>query len=191
MIRSWVVLVMTLLPLVLVMMLSMAVQAAPFGDKKDVAYAKSLWNALERAHLVGDGAIQTVPYAGQPPHGMVLQTLESTLTVHNNQAGPRGDTGVVIVKRNFGGEGITTEVVANNPDQHLMAVTVMFKRPGYDPDNQNWFWAKLKPDGEIHVNPKNMKLVGRVAKGMDQGCIACHKAAQGGDYVFNHDRYKN
>jgi len=35
-----------------------------------------------------------------------------------------------------------------------------------------------------------MKLAGRVAKGAPTGCIACHKAAPGGDYIFNHDRYK-
>ncbi len=173
------------------LVLSLAVQAAPFGGNDDVSYATSLWNALERSKLVGADAIQTVPYAGQAPHGSVLQTLESTITVHNNQAGPHGDTGIVIVKRNFGGENVTKETVANNPDQDLMAITVMFKRNGYDADTQDWFWAKFKPNGMLHVNPKNMKLAGRVAKGMDKGCIACHKAAQGGDYVFNHDRYKN
>lgn len=172
------------------LLLSGAAQAAPFGDKEDISYANSLWKALERTHLVGSDAIQTVPYAGQPPHGKILETLESTVTVHNNQAGPNGDTGVVIIKRNYAGEDASKESVANHPQQYLKAVTVMFKRQGYDPDAQDWFWVKFKPNGELHVNPKNMKLAGRVAKGMDQGCIACHKGAQGGDYVFNHDRYK-
>ena len=45
------------------------------------------------------------------------------------------------------------------------------------------------PEGSLDQNPKGIPLAGRVAKGMDQGCIACHKAAPGGDYVFNHDRY--
>ena len=176
--------------ILMVLMLSNAVQAAPFGSNEDISYANSLWKALERANFVGPDAIRTVPYEGQAPHGKILETLESSVTVHNNQAGPNGDTGVVIIKRNFGGEDVSKENVANHTDQYLKAVTVMFKRKGYDPENRDWFWVKFKPNGELHVNPKNMKLAGRIAKGMDQGCIACHKAAQGGDYVFNHDRYK-
>lgn len=34
-----------------------------------------------------------------------------------------------------------------------------------------------------------MALAGRVAKGADQGCIACHQTAEGGDYVYTHDRF--
>ncbi len=34
-----------------------------------------------------------------------------------------------------------------------------------------------------------MKLAGRVAKGKPKGCIACHRGAAGGDYVYTHDRY--
>lgn len=176
--------------LAITLVLTVNAQAAPFGGTDDQSYAKSLWSALERAHLAGPDAIQSVPYQGQPPHGTLLVTLESTLTVHNNQADPNGDTGIVIVKRNYGGDGVSKEAVANNPAGYLKAITVMFKRKGYDPDNQDWFWAKFKPNGELHVNPKNMKLAGRVAKGMPQGCIACHQGAQGGDYVFNHDRFK-
>jgi hypothetical protein len=44
-------------------------------------------------------------------------------------------------------------------------------------------------DGSVLKNPKGMSLAGRVAKGMPQGCIACHTGAPGGDMVFNHDRY--
>ena len=32
-------------------------------------------------------------------------------------------------------------------------------------------------------------LAGRVAKGAPKGCIACHRAAPGGDLVFNNDRF--
>jgi hypothetical protein len=66
----------------------------------------------------------------------------------------------------------------------------MFKRKGYDGDNKDWFWVKFKPDGSLHKNPKGMQLAGKVAKGMPKGCIACHKAAPGGDYVYNFDRIK-
>ena len=155
----------------------------PFGGDDSVSYSRDLWRAMTRAGLAGWDAYQAVPYEGQHPHGAVLQTLEGKLTV-------KGHTGAVIVKRNYGGDGVSTSKVANNPDKWLQAVTVMFRREsGYDSDNKNWFWVKYKPDGSLHTNPKGMKLAGRVAKGKSKGCIACHQGAPGGDYVFNNNRY--
>lgn len=155
----------------------------PFGGADSVAYSKELWSAMSRAGMAGWGAYQAVPYEGQHPHGAVLQTIEGRLTV-------KGHTGDFIVKRNYGGEGVSKSKVANDPDKWLKAVTVMFRREsGYDPDNKDWFWVKFKPDGSLHTNPKGMKLAGRVAKGKPKGCIACHSSAPGGDYVFNNDRY--
>jgi hypothetical protein len=65
----------------------------------------------------------------------------------------------------------------------------MYKREsGYDPDNQNWFWAKYTPGGGLHVKEAKgmkIKLAGRVAKGKSEGCISCHRAAGGGDYVYS------
>ncbi len=79
--------------------------------------------------------------------------------------------------------------MANDPHKYLKAITVMFKRErGYDADNRNWFWAKFKPDGSLDKNPKGVALAGRVMKGANKGCIACHKSAPGGDMVFNFDR---
>lgn len=157
--------------------------APPFGGEEDVSYSQDLWTALGDANLAGDGAIQGTPYEGQHPHGAVLQTLAGTLTVN-------GHTGEVIVKRNYGGEDVSVSKVANDPGSFLASVTVMFRRAqGYDPDNADWFWAKYKPDGSLATNPKDMKLAGRVAKGADKGCIACHTAAPGDDYVYNNDRF--
>jgi hypothetical protein len=172
------------------LMMATFIQAAPFGNSDDLSYAKSVWNALARANLVGEDAIQGTPYDGQDPHGKILVTLDSTITVHNNLAGPNGDKGVAIVKRNYGGPSITKKSVADNPYNDLKAVTVMFKREGFDPEDQDWFWVKFKPNGGLHTNPKGIKLAGKVAKGMPKGCIACHKAASGGDFVFNNDRFQ-
>ena len=168
---------------------STSIMAAPFGEKEDVEYAGKLWNALTDAGLVGPGAVMSTPYTGQHPHGAVLDTIDSVVTV-NKGFFQGGDTGAVIIKRNYGGEGVSKTAVANNPEKHLKAITVMFKRAGYDPENKDWFWVKYKPNGDLHMNPKKMKLAGRVAKGMPKGCIACHSSAPGGDYVFNFDRIK-
>ena len=151
---------------------------APFGGPDDTGYAATLWQALVNSNLAGPGALESRPYPGQHPHGAVLQTLYTTLTVD-------GQTNDVIVKRNYGGEGVSEQMVSNDPDKFLGAVTVMFKRPGYDPDNADWFWAKYLPDGSLDKNPKGMQLAGRVAKvNPPAGCIGCHSAAPGGDMVF-------
>ncbi|MEA3292519.1 MAG: cytochrome P460 family protein [Pseudomonadota bacterium] len=158
-----------------------AMKEMPFGDPGSVKYAQKLWKKMAKAHLVGAYAVMSKPYKGTHPHGAVLDTIERDLKMKRN-------VGRVIVKRNYGGEGITVPAVYNNPSMYLKAVTVMYKREaGYDPDNQDWFWAKYSPQGEVLTNPKGMQLAGRVAKGASEGCIACHQAAPGGDYVFNHD----
>ena len=96
----------------------------------------------------------------------------------------------MIVKRNYGGPDVSIENVANEPAKYLKAITVMFKRRGFDPEDKDWFWVKYKPDGSLHENEKGMKLAGKIAKGMPKGCIACHKAAPGGDFMFKNDRIK-
>lgn len=158
-------------------------EEAPFGDAASVNYANQLWAAMARARMVGADAINGTPYTGQHPHGAILDTVETTLQVG-------GRNGALIVKRNYGGEGVSKQKVADDPRKWLGAVTVMFERErGYDPDNQDWFWAKYLPDGSLDKNPAGKPLAGRVAKGMDAGCIACHRSAPGGDLVFNHDRH--
>ena len=155
----------------------------PFSGPQNVAYAQMLWAEMEKMRMVGPNAWEGTAYEGQEPHGMSLITIDGMATV-------AGHTGPLLVKRNYGGPGVSPEEVNADPDKWLKAITVMFKREeGYDPDTQNWYWAKYLPDGTLDKNPKGMELAGRVAKGADQGCIACHTAAPGGDFVFKHDRY--
>ncbi|MCF6301775.1 MAG: cytochrome P460 family protein [Devosiaceae bacterium] len=159
-------------------------QMAPFGNDEDVSYAAQLWAAMEAINLAGPDAIRSYPYEGVEPHGFVLETLYAKATL--------GDlTGDLVVKRNYGPAGVEIEAVQANAAQHLGAVTVMFKREaGYDDENNNWFYAKYLPDGSLDKNPAGVELAGRVAKGMDQGCIACHSAAPGEDFIFTTDHIK-
>lgn len=151
---------------------------APFGNADDVAYAKKLWTDLSKA---GFNHTPAKLYVGGPPHGKVREVLEGKI---NGQR--------VIVKRNYGGKGVSVKSVSGNRSKYLKAVTVMAKREaGYDSDNNDWFWVKYKADGSLHTNPKGMLLAGRVAKGMDKGCIACHKSASGNDMVFVHNKDAN
>lgn len=154
----------------------------PFGGSDDVAFAKKVWTEMVNARLLGKNSINTHPYEGQAPHGAILQTVDTSISVDGREAR-------VIVKKNFGPEGISVKDVWRDPNKHLKAVTIMFKREdGYDKDNANWFWAKYLANGDLDKNPKGALLAGRVAKGADMGCIACHSAAGGKDYLFINDQ---
>ncbi len=159
-------------------------QDAPFGTDADADYASQLWTVMEEMNLAGEGMLRSFPYEGVEPHGMMLETLYTTATVG-------GHSGDLIVKRNYGPEGVSVESVLSDPDKHLGAYTVMFRREaGFDADNQDWFWVKYLPDGTLDKNPAGMRLAGKVAKGADAGCIACHTGA-GDDMVFTSDHIGN
>lgn len=138
----------------------------PFGGKEDVEFANMAWAAMKG---YDKSPITTGMVPGKSPHGKFLTTYYDVISV-------QGKPYHAIIKDNF------TE------EKALAAVTVMIQREaGYDADNNDWFWVKYNPDGTIAKNDKGMALAGRVAKGMDTGCIACHKKAGDEDYVFTND----
>lgn len=105
----------------------------------------------------------TLPSA--PPHGPMSRVfingaVESALAGFNG-ALPAGS---VIVKENVGTSPQVTEAV----------LTVMWKVTGFDPDNNDWFWTNMTPNGQI------------VAEGRVQTCAACHGGARANDFVFVH-----
>ncbi|PKP70677.1 MAG: hypothetical protein CVT82_05910 [Alphaproteobacteria bacterium HGW-Alphaproteobacteria-4] len=156
----------------------------PFGSADDAAYAQLIWDVMAAARLVGPNQIHATPYEGTDPHGMMLETFYTTATIN-------GHEGDLIVKRNYGPMGVTADEVLRDPAGHLGAYTVMFRREaGYDTDNLDWFWVKYLPDGSLDKMPDGTGLAGQVAKGMDEGCIACHLAAEG-DMVFTSDHLVN
>ncbi len=153
-------------------------QEKPFGGAEDVAFAKKVWKAIDGYE---DWKLTTPIYPGQSPHGKFLR-LYSTWVKIGDKSYP------IIIKDNYGGRGVTKEAIQADREKWLKAVTIMLQREaGYDSDNQNWFWAKYGTDGTIEKNPMGMQLAGRVAKGMDKGCISCHSQAAGKDFLFSND----
>jgi len=175
---------MALSVVVVMMSVSFSANAKPFGNPDDISFAQKLWDKMTHSRLVGKNAFRPMPYDTAPPHGNIVETLDGFMEMN-------GRNSVVIVKKNFGERGKTTvEDVADNPGKFMTSVTVMYKREkGYDPESKDWFWAKYTPKGKLMKNPKGMALAGRVAKGSDKACIACHSLAPGGDFVYIHDRY--
>ena len=106
--------------------------AAPFGGEDDVNYANDLWQTMIDAGYAGPGSLMSRPYIGQHPHGAILDTFEGQIAL-------KGELHTIIVKRNYGGEGVSIATVSNDPAKYLKAVTVMLKRPGYDPETKDWF----------------------------------------------------
>ena len=155
----------------------------PFGSDSDAEYAKQIWDVMTTSKLAGPGMIRARPYEGTDPHGMMLETFYTTATIN-------GHTGDLVVKRNFGPMGVTADEALAEPDKHLGAYTVMFRREaGFDADNKDWFWVKYLPDGSLDKMPDGTGMAGQIAKGMDEGCIACHQGG-GEDLLFTTDHLK-
>lgn len=99
-------------------------------------------------------------YTGQEPHGMLLTTYVSPLALDALTSGsPMMPEGAIIVKENYA------------PDSTFMAVTAMHKVAGYDPEHNDWFWAKWDTAGVAEVS-------GRV-----EMCATCHGANAAADYL--------
>ncbi len=161
----------------------------PFGKPDDVADAAKLWQALEKARMVGPNSLAATTYeGGTAPHTKTLITLQGKVTVD-------GHNGLAIVKKNFadGENAATEEQVFADPGKYLLVLTIMYQRErGYDAENQDWFYAIFMPNGTVRKAPNGMQLAGRIAKGMTLeqmpvNCIACHKLADGDDFVYLHN----
>ncbi len=107
-------------------------------------------------------------YAGNQPHGMLLTTYmnDVALEAFNAKTGSMSD-GAIVVKENY------------MPDSTLAAVTVMYKRSGYNADHNDWFFAKHLPSGVLDTMPNGMAMEGRLP-----GCQNCHVGMKANDYLF-------
>ena len=59
-----------------------------------------------------------------------------------------------------------------NSDEELTGIYLMYKAEGFDPENNDWFWASYSPEGAV-------KAEGKVG-----GCISCHEGKEDADYIF-------
>ena len=110
-------------------------------------------------------------YKGESPHGAFLKMYLNRQAVANPTKLPHRS---IVIKENYG------------PDKKtLMAVTVMYRMEGYNPEHYDWYWAKYNPDGTVAKAPPEkggMALAGKV-----KGCIACHDNTEGDDFAFFND----
>ena len=105
-----------------------------------------------------------VVHEGGEPHGSLFTTYLNppALDALEDKAGSMPN-GAIIVKENYTADGT------------FDLITVMYKVGGYNPDNNDWFWAKVKANGEVD------------AEGQLQGCQVCHGTRRNNDYVLTGD----
>ncbi len=106
---------------------------------------------------------------GQSPHGsfhkiFINNTLCNDIPSEDNLL----PSGSIIVKENF------------NSQKELYSYTVMAKVEDYDPDTNNWFWAKYDQDGKPTASGPEGK------EGLITPCIECHSGKKNNDYIIIH-----
>ena len=101
-------------------------------------------------------------YSAREPHGTLITTYlnPSALDalVSKNGIMPEG---AIIVKENYTSDG------------EFEAHTVMYKKSGFNPDHNDWFWLKVLEDGTVEE------------EGRSESCLACHGQVEVNDYVWS------
>ncbi len=103
-------------------------------------------------------------YPAEEPHGAFLTTYVND-RAHSAITGRKGAIPArsIIVKENY------------DADKNLVALTVMYKVAGYNPEEGDWFWAKYLADGTIDL------------EGKVPGCIECHGLVRANDFIYTSD----
>lgn len=104
---------------------------------------------------------------GQSPHGDFVKMFINRTAAGASKELPHGS---IIIKENYDQDRKT-----------LMAITVMYRGKGFDPQNRDWYWVKYEADGRVS-EMNGMQVSGKVSM-----CIECHKNAKGKDLVFAND----
>ncbi len=141
------------------------------GARAEAPFEDRLWSYLQQAQYRNWAPLAGVSgdaYAGNSPHGEKVK-----LYANRTATGAEGEipAGAILIKENFDSTGTK-----------LMAVTVMYRSKGFNPEAGDWHWTKYEPDGAVSAM-NGMRVAGKV--GM---CIDCHRSAGGGDFVFANDR---
>ncbi|MBI1310071.1 hypothetical protein GC176_02100 [bacterium] len=109
---------------------------------------------------------------GNSPHGAFLKMYLNRTAAGRPKELPNGS---IVVKENYGPDG-----------KALMAITVMYRSKGFNPQGGDWYWIKYNPNGTVAASPPEMGSMPLAGKPM--GCIKCHgEGAAGNDFAFLND----
>lgn len=154
---------------ILLLAVPLSVQAMSHGDGRELpaTEGKAVYTYITETNPYQEWKLwpgTTKFYEGTRPHGALLTTYVNSTAYRGFQYWTGSlPADSIIVKENY------------KPNRELAAVTVMYRKQGYNPDAGNFFWLKYAPDGTIQ------------AEGRVQSCIGCHRTAKGDDWLFTND----
>lgn len=158
---------------------TVAAEDQSFGGPEDLARAEAAWTELEAARLVGDQAITTPLLEAREPVGRWIEVLGASIEV-------QGVARQAFVKRLYA--DVDEAQIDADRGRHLVHSVVMVQAErGYNPQGDDWFFVRYGPAGAVLAGPDGRLDAGRLHMGSDIGCMACHRAAPGGDFVFTTD----
>jgi hypothetical protein len=99
-------------------------------------------------------------YEGTEPHGSLLTTFVNDIAYRSIKKQEGMSEGSIIVKENYAA------------DKDFVALTVMYRVKGYNPDGGDWYWVRYAPSGKAEAS-------GRV-----KACIRCHSVRKDNDYIY-------
>jgi hypothetical protein len=100
-------------------------------------------------------------YKGTEPHGVLLTTFVNESAYFSITRKQPMTDGAIIAKENY------------TADRKFIALTVMYKIKGYNPEAGDWFWVKFAPDGSVQNS------------GKVKDCIQCHSSKKHNDFIFS------
>lgn len=154
----------------------------PFGNPDEVTEAESLFTTIsgeeydDAANQNGWAAFPGVtnPTTSGAPHGNGFAAIFANQTFLDSADQAKPDVGSVLVKHNLTADDITA----------IDSITIMVKKEsGFDPDNLDWFWTKMDPQGNVQQNGDGVDLAGRIGVQGGGGCIGCHNSMASDDYI--------
>jgi hypothetical protein len=98
---------------------------------------------------------------GRAPHGPLHKVYVNDMAL--NSTGTPVQYGSIQVKESYG------------KDKKLQNITVMYKVPGYNPDDGDWFWVLYGLDGSVKK------------EGKPAGCVGCHGSRAKNDFILVHE----
>jgi hypothetical protein len=109
--------------------------------------------------------------AGAEPHGSTVRIFVNDRAL---TAAAREDfggilpPGSIVVKENYGG----------TPDApgEVVAITLMYKVDGFNPEGNDWYWVRITGDGSMVV-----------AEGAVEACVTCHAQDGNSDFLLRYD----
>ncbi|MYC30536.1 MAG: hypothetical protein F4X65_10690, partial [Chloroflexi bacterium] len=100
-------------------------------------------------------------YVSDGGHSKVLSTYvnQPALAAITGKKGAMSPNAIV-VKENY------------TIEKEFQALTVMYKVEDYDPENNDWFYLKVLPDGTVSH------------EGRHEGCQTCHRVRASNDFIW-------